>query len=280
MQTLRKLSTAERLAALAGLLAAVAALLGFIPGVYRDPGPLVVQSNGQDLATLVVAVPVLALGLWASARGSLRGRFVALGALGYLLYTYTVYAFVSVLGPLTALDIAVVGLAAWSFALASTTLADRDVDAAVGAQLRRRATGVFLLAIATLFGLLWISQIGTAALTGGRPQALIDAGWPTSPIYVLDLAFLLPLCALTGSRLLRHRPGAVRFAVPLLVFTPLLSLGVLSISAFAVLDGQPLEIVQVAIFVVTTVVGAALASIALVPRPGPSASSSRGTVAA
>lgn len=280
MHTLRQLSTAERLAALAGLVAAVAAALGFIPGLYRDPRPLIVQSNGQDLATLVIGVPVLAFGLWLSAHGSLRGRLVAFGALGYLLYTYTVYAFVSVLGPLTALDIAVVGLAAWSFALAPRVLADRDIEATVGAHLRRRATGVFLLAIATLFGLLWLSQIGTAAISGVLPQALVDAGWPTSPIYVLDLAFVLPLCVLTGLRLLRHRPGAARFAVPLLVFTPLLSLGVLSITAFAAVDGQPLEAVQVAIFVVTTVVGAALAFTALVPRPRASASSSQRAAAA
>jgi hypothetical protein len=31
-----------RLAAVVGLIAAIAALAGFIPGAYRDPGPLVV----------------------------------------------------------------------------------------------------------------------------------------------------------------------------------------------------------------------------------------------
>ena len=70
---------AERLAALAGLVAAIAAILGFVPGVYRDARPLIVQSNGQDLATLVVGVPVLLLGLWLAAKGSVRGRLIALG---------------------------------------------------------------------------------------------------------------------------------------------------------------------------------------------------------
>jgi hypothetical protein len=277
MNTLRQLSIAERLAALAGLVAAIAAILGFVPGVYRDPRPLIVQSNGQDLATLIVGVPVLVLGLWLAAKGSVRGRLIALGALGYLLYTYTVYAFVSVLGPLTLLDIAVVGLAAWSLALAAGALSAAEVEGAMDVHLRRRAAGVFLLVIVALFGLLWLGQIARAALTGVLPQALVDAGWPTSPIYVLDLAFLLPLCAVTGIRLLANRPGAARLAVPLLVFTPLLSLGVLSISVFAALDGQPLEAVQVAIFVATTAIGVGLALWALVPRPHASVSSSRRT---
>lgn len=102
MQTVRQLSIAERLAALAAVIAGVAAVLGFVPGVYRDRRPLIVQSNGQDLATLLFGLPLLAVGLWLAARGSLRGWLVALGALGYLLYAYTVYAFVAVLGPLTA----------------------------------------------------------------------------------------------------------------------------------------------------------------------------------
>jgi hypothetical protein len=274
MQVLRQLSTAERLASLAGLIAAIAAAVGFIPGAYRDPRPLIVQSNGQDFATLIAGVPLLALGLWLCARGSVRGRLVALGALGYLLYTYAVYAFVAVLGPLTLLDIAVVGLAAWSLGLAVGALSGAEVEEAVGLRLRRRAAGVFLLVIAALFTLLWLSQIASAALTGVLPQALIDAGWPTSPIYVLDLAFVLPLCALTGVRLLRDRVGAARLAVPLLVFATLLSAGVLSISAFAAFDGQPLEVVQVAIFAVVTVAAAALALSALIPRRRPSATSS------
>jgi hypothetical protein len=247
--------------------------------VYRDPQPLVVQSNGQDFATLLVGWPVLAFGLWLASTGSVRGRLVVVGSLAYLLYTYSVFGFVSVLGPLTLLDIAVVGLAAWSLALAAGALPDPAVEAAVGVQLRRRAAGAFLLVIATLFGLLWLSQIVSAALTGVLPQTLVDAGWPTSPIHVLDLAFLLPLCALTGIRLLTNRPGAARLAVPLLVFTPLLSLGVLSISAFAAVDGQPLEAVQVGIFLLATVVGSALALTALVPRAGASMPSSQRTAA-
>jgi hypothetical protein len=95
MQTVRQLSIAERLAALAAVVAGVAAVLGFVPGVYRDPRPLIVQSHGQDLASLLFGLPLLAVGLWLAARGSLRGRLVALGALGYLLYPYTVYAFVA-----------------------------------------------------------------------------------------------------------------------------------------------------------------------------------------
>src|SRR5262249_24439513 len=59
----------EYLAALAGLAAALAALAGFIPGLYRDPPVVVAQSHGYDVGNLVVVV-VLELGLALSRRGS------------------------------------------------------------------------------------------------------------------------------------------------------------------------------------------------------------------
>jgi hypothetical protein len=259
----RKLSTSEWLAALAGVIAAVASLLGFVPGLYRDRRALVMQSHGQDVGTLVIALPILALALWAISRGSMRGRLVALGVLGYLFYTYAIFAFDAILNPATPLYIAVVGLAVWSFAGSMPRIAEAEVEATVGDHLRRRPSGIFLLAIAVIFALLWLGQIGSAAITGQQPQALRDSGWPTSPIYVLDLAFLIPLSAVTGIRLLTGRPGALRYAVPLLVFIPVLTLGVLSITVFAALDGQPFDFVQAGIFVVTTVVAGLLAWLAL-----------------
>src|ERR1700730_6844950 len=262
----RKLSTSEWLAALAGVIAAVASLLGFVPGLYRDRRALVSQPHGQDVGTLVLALPILALALWASSRGSMRGRLVTLGVLGFLLYTYAVFAFDAVLNPATPLYIAVVGLAVWSFAGLMPRVDEAGVDRTLGDRLRRRPSGIFLVVIALIFALLWLGQIGSAAITGQQPQALRDAGWPTSPIYVLDLAFLIPLSAVTGIRLITGRPGALRYAVPLLVFIPILTLGVLSISVFAALDGQPFYFALAGVFVVTTVLSGLLAWLALDPR--------------
>jgi hypothetical protein len=78
---MKRLTFPEGLAAGAGAVAVLASLAGFIPRLYRDPGLVISQSHGYDVGNLVVVV-VLMLGLRASARGSLRGRLVAIGALG------------------------------------------------------------------------------------------------------------------------------------------------------------------------------------------------------
>jgi len=69
------------------VLAVVATGVGlFVPAFYRDAEVLLPQLYGQDLLTLVVAVPALAIALYSAYQGSLRGYVVWLGVTGYLLY--------------------------------------------------------------------------------------------------------------------------------------------------------------------------------------------------
>ena len=262
MPTLTRLSIPERLAALAGLAAAAAAVAGFIPGLYRDPPVIVSQSHGYDLGILV-GVLVLWLGLLASTRGSVRGRLVATGALGALLYSFVTYAFMIVLNSATILYIAVLGFGGWAFATGLATIDEHEVDAAVADRLPRRAAGVFLAVLAVFFAITWLSQIAGAVVSGRLPVELQEAGWPMNPVFVLDLAFVLPLMALTSLQLVRHARGGARLAIPLLVFMPLLGLSILAMSLWAAADGQTLEPVVPAIFLVVIVLSTALAWLTL-----------------
>lgn len=258
----RTFSPAERLAALAGLAAAVASLAGFIPGLYRDPGVVIGQSHGYDAGNLLV-VAVLGLGLAASGRGSLRGRLVAIGALGCLLYSYVTYGFEIVLNPATPLYIAVLGFGGWSFVAGLAAVDDREAEALLSGSRTRRVIAGFLLLMALLFALTSLRQIASAVTSGQLPAELRNAGWPMNPIWVLDLGFVLPLMVLTAVRLLRHRARGARAAVPLLVFMPLLGVTILAMAVSSALDGQPLDLFMPTLFIVIVLSGAGLAWLAL-----------------
>src|ERR1700682_2169626 len=146
VKTLHALSSSERLAALAGAAAAFASLAGFIPGVYRDPQVVIAQSHGFDIGNLI-GVVILGLGLAWSARGSARGRLVAIGALVYLLYSFVTYAFLIVLNVATVLYIAVLGFGFWSFITGFATVDDRETDELATGHLYRKLTGGFILLI-------------------------------------------------------------------------------------------------------------------------------------
>jgi len=277
MGVLRRLSVSERLAALAALAATMASLAGFVPGLYRDPRVVVAQSHGYDIGNLVAAV-VLALALWASARGSPRGRVVAMGALGCLVYSYVTYAFEIVLNPATLLYIAVLAFGGWAFVAGLASGDEHPTQTTIGVRLPRRTTGIFLLVLALAFASTWLGQIGGSVMSGQLPVELGAAGWPMNPVYVLDLGFVLPLLVLAGVRLLTTRSGGKSLAIPLLVFLSLLAFTILAMAVSGMADGQALEPAMLAIFATVALVSTALVGFALDPRP-PSATNTTSGVA-
>ena len=115
----------SRLAAVATLLAAAAALGGLvITGVYVDAPNWAQQARGTDLATLFLAAPVLAIGLWTARRGSSAGRLAVVAGLLYLVYNYAIFAFAVAMNPLTIVHIAIFGLSLWSLLLAGRAAVD------------------------------------------------------------------------------------------------------------------------------------------------------------
>ncbi|QIN78458.1 hypothetical protein GBA65_07890 [Rubrobacter marinus] len=74
------------LSAAIAVLALVVSAGGLFAGVYRDNAPMTAAFRGNDLVTLVVAIPVLVVAAALSRRGSRRAWLVWLGSLGYVLY--------------------------------------------------------------------------------------------------------------------------------------------------------------------------------------------------
>jgi hypothetical protein len=245
-----------RLAAIATFLAAAAALAGLIlTGLYVDAPNWAQQARGTDLATLFLAVPVLAIGLWTSRRGSAAGRLAVVAGLLYLVYNYAIFAFSVAMNPLTALHIAIFGLSLWSLVLGGRATAEGSYG--VAERLNRRATGGLLIGVAVMFGLLWLGQIATTTTTGILPPDLIKAGISSNPVYALDLAFFLPLCALAGIGLLRGNSAAA-YGFSMLIWVALMGAGVVGGFLLMAAAGD-----QIAVPVVVAISGLSVASLIL-----------------
>lgn len=253
-----------RLAALATVLAAAAALAGLaFTSLYVDAPNWAQQARGTDLATLFLAVPVLAIGLWASTRGSSAGRLAVVAGLLYLVYNYAIFAFAVALNPLTVVHIAIFGLCLWGLVVAGRAA----VEGADGVteRLNRRAAGWLLIGVGAMFGLLWLGQIATASTTGILPPDLVKAGVSSNPVYALDLAFFLPLCALAGIGLLR-RNSAAAFAFPMLIWVALMGASVVGGFLLMAAAGDQIAVAVVVAIVGLSVASSTLAAVALV-RP-------------
>jgi hypothetical protein len=259
-----RMKFADDLALVGLLLAAGAAAVGLIAtGLYRDTADMVREARAADLVTLFAVVPVLGLGLWMARSGSVSGRLMAMGALGYLAYSYAIYAFSVVINPLTPVHIAILGLATWSLVLSVVGLDRATLDHMIRIRLPRWTTGAFLLVVAALFALLWLGQIAGAITSGKLPPSVIDLNLPTNAVYALDLAFALPILTVAGGWLLRRDPRGSATAMAALAFIVLMGSSVLAIFAVDAAAGVPLEVVPFVIFAVVTGVGALLVGVGL-----------------
>ncbi|WP_267640394.1 hypothetical protein [Haloarchaeobius amylolyticus] len=237
------------------LLTAVAAGVGLlVPTLYRDADPLLPQLYGQDLLTLSVAVPALALTLCLASRGSRRAYVAWLGVTGYLLYTYASYAVMTAFNPLYLVYVALFGLTLFTLVAGLVRLDPAVLRRQVGDGPVRAAIA-YQLVVALLVGVLWLADVVPASLSGTTPAAIENTGLVTPVIQSLDLAVLLPAFALSAYWLWQGRAWGYAFTAVLLVKATTLGLAVLTMVAVMLRDGQAVPAPQIVIFGVLSVAG-------------------------
>ena len=220
------------------ILVAIAAGAGFfIEDLYRDAPVNAAQAVGQDLITLVVALPVLIVSAVLALHGSMRAHLVWLGALGYLVYTYLSYALAIEFNSLFLLYVALVGLSLYILigGLATTDFA--EIKARFSRETPLKAVSIFLGVVAVLIYFMWLSEDIPALLAGEVPQDVIEAEAPTDVVHVLNMALLLPANVLTAIWLWRRRAQGYVLAGTMLSLLSILVLAIISMLVFQVLYG-------------------------------------------
>ncbi|QIN84699.1 hypothetical protein GBA63_20125 [Rubrobacter tropicus] len=217
--------------------------------VFRGDSPyLIAQAVGQDLVTLLVALPALVVGAALAYRGSDRARLVWLGVLVYLVYTYVIYAFHIRFNPLFLVYVALLGFSLYALIGGLATTDFEGIKARYARERPAKAAGTFLLAVSVLFYFVWLGEVIPALFSGNVPQSIADNGTPTNGVHVLDMAWILPSLAITGVWLRRKRAVAYALAGALLTFLPLLALAIVVMVFAMALYGQAASVAPAAIF--------------------------------
>ena len=194
----QRLRVAFALSWLVIVLAALAAAVGLLlPGVYRETTWVVPQNRGQDLLTLLALAVMVPVQL-AAQRGSPRAMLVWLGLLGYLAYTYTGAAFAYGFDRLFLVYVALFGGTGAALIAGLSGIDAGALHRAFDERAPRRGVMAFLLIMAAMLCLLWISQIIPFYTRGELPNMIVMAKTPTVFVYVLDLGVVVPLALLAA----------------------------------------------------------------------------------
>jgi hypothetical protein len=144
------------------------------------------------------------LGLLLARKGSLRGELLLAGGLGYMLYTYTSYSFLSAYNEFFLVYVALFSLSLFAFILALSGMDTERVTRSVSGGMPRRGIAVFLLLHCRFLTLAWLGRIVPPLLAGTPPPGL--EAYTTLVIQALDLGIIVPVSVITAVLLWKKQP--------------------------------------------------------------------------
>jgi hypothetical protein len=213
--------------ALAAVTVAAAAGTVFVDGVLRGPAVMQGSARGTALVMLLVAVPALLVATWFARRGSASAVLVRLGACGYLTYNAVMLLFGTPFNRLFLLYVGVLGLSVGGLVTRFGAV-DADRIAARFSPAPARALAAYLAVVVAGNALMWLRIVVPDLGASATPAHLEGTGLTTSPLYVQDLAFWLPVGALAARWLWHRRPYGFVVAGAYLVTWLIEAIGVVS----------------------------------------------------
>lgn len=195
-----------------------------LPGQYRDPEWIKATWLGNDCVTLIVAVPLLVVGVTRASRGSTHGLLLWLGTVGYAAYNYAFYLFGAALNAFFLMYVAAVVLAAGILII---TLRDLDVvrlsqTFGPGTPVRMIGGGLVLIGggLTSVWIVMWAAYVFAGRPTPVEPEAF-------KVVAALDLSVMAPTLTVGGILLWRRLPwgyviatiGSIQAALYLLVLS-------------------------------------------------------------
>lgn len=189
--------------ATAALMALASALGLLFPGLYRDPDWVMAAWFGNDVVTLMVAVPLLVAGLVMSRRGSRTGELLVYASFAYAIYGYAYYLFGASLNALLPVYVALVVVPLLGLAVGLGTLDAAALASEFGARTPRRLAAGYMVFIGAGLGMAWLAQWAAYVFGGTEPSVGVDA---FGTIAALDLSLIIPFMVLGGVLLWRGRP--------------------------------------------------------------------------
>lgn len=215
-------------------------------GLYSwDTVSSAAQMQANDLVMLALGLPLLAFSLWLTLRGSLRGRLLLTGTLGFILYTYITMCFGAAYNSLFLVYVALFSLSLFAFILSMMSFDLKTLSNHFSEKLPRGWIAGLLFLAAAFIALAWLGRIAAAFTPGAIP--LLE-NTTSMFIQAMDLAIVAPLCVLSGVLLLRRSAwGYLLASVGLLKFLTMgVAVSVMALNMARV--GVPVNAMELAVF--------------------------------
>jgi hypothetical protein len=228
---------------------------------YYDTVSSAAQMQANDLTTLVLGLPLLIISTILAFRGSMRGRLLMTGTLGFFLYTYMSMSFATAFNQLFLVYVVLFSLSLFAFISAMMSFDLASLPTYFNERLPRRAIAGLLIAAGVFLLIAWVGGRILPPLLQGTVPPLENV--TTMVIQVLDLGLILPLAVLAGILLLHRKAWGYLLASVAVMKMMTMGFAVTGMGINMALSGVPDSPVIVGIFGVLTLVNLVLGIILL-----------------
>jgi hypothetical protein len=228
---------------------------------FYDTVSTAAQMQGNDLITLVVGLPLLVVAAWLAFSGSLRGKLLLTGTLGFFLYTYLSMSVLAAYNALFLVYVALFGLSLYAFALSMLAIDVTELPLHFSPRLPRGRIATVLFLVGGFLGLAWMGRVVAELLNSQTPAALENT--TTRVIQAMDLTLIAPLAILGGILLLRRNPWGYLLASVAVLKGLTMALAVSTMGINMALAGVPDSVGILIPFLVLTLLNLAAAVVLL-----------------
>ena len=234
---------------------------------YWDTVSSAAQMQANDLVTLVIGLPLLAISFWLTLTGSLRGRLLLTGTLGCTLYIYMSMCFGTAYNNLFLVYVAIFSLSLYAFILSMMSFDLSTFAGHISEKLPRWGIAGLLLFAAGFLSLAWLGRILPTIF---QDQIPVLENVTSMFIQAMDLGLIVPLCVLSSVLLLRRSAwGYLLASVSMMKFLTLgLAVSVMALNMARV--GVPVGIAELSIFPIITIINVVMV-VVLLRNIGPDA---------
>jgi hypothetical protein len=217
---------------------------------YKDSLSGASQARAQDTVTLAVGMPLLVIALILSNKNSLKGKLLLTSTVGYFLYTYTSYSFLTVYNVFFLLYVIIMSLSFFCFIINITSPDLKEIEKHFKQKFPKKYIGISTLVIGIFLCMLWL---GTILQSFGKAPPELEH-YTTLVIQAMDLGIIVPAAILSGILLLKNKSIGYLLSSVIILKGVTLLLAVIMMMIFMKTSGVKVSIVQIILFSSFTIV--------------------------
>lgn len=216
-------------------------------GLYQlDSVSAAAQVIAQDWVTLLFGLPLLWFSLHWARRGSMKGRILLAGTIGYFLYTYASYALLLMYNDFFLLYVLLLSASFFAFTLTMMSFDYEKLHQSFDAHIPVKTIAGFLFFLAVLLLALWLGRILPGIIQDTPPVGLEH--YTTLVIQVLDLGFIVPAAILSGVLVLRRKAFGYLLGTILIVKGLTMLTAITAMMVNMMRSGETVSIIELSLF--------------------------------